>query len=177
MISEADGDSIKVTPESSYLWDWHVYIRGHGQRFCKALTTTIKRINNDIISLAPVLKINTMSSCGDPFVADQRSPTEVAPVYPHWHLFVSISNIISNKLLTKKSIFNFNCKTNKKWLLSIHIDTFVLISNIISNKLLRKKSIINFNCKTNKKWLGSIHSDTLINSFLCLVPVKFMIGS
>ena len=27
VISEADGDSIKVTPENRYVWDWHVYIR------------------------------------------------------------------------------------------------------------------------------------------------------
>ena len=29
VISEADGDSIKMTPENRYAWDWHVYISGH----------------------------------------------------------------------------------------------------------------------------------------------------
>ena len=114
VISEADGDSIKMTPENSYLWVWHVYIGGHGQRFCKASKTKIKRINNDIISAAPVLKINTMSSCGNPFVADQGSSTEVAPVYPHWHLFVYISNIISNKLLKGRNQLSISIARRRK---------------------------------------------------------------
>ena len=87
------------------------------QRFRKASTsstTTIKRINNEIMSAAPVLKINTMSSCGDPFVADQRSPTEVAPVYPHFHFQKSSFDNINNCVEQHPHICGYCCNTQRK---------------------------------------------------------------
>ena len=45
VISEADGDSIKMTPENRYVWDWHVYICGHYPKVLQGINNNTNNNN------------------------------------------------------------------------------------------------------------------------------------